>query len=66
MVALGYVEANQGNQAMEVAQNMRLLVPALYLVSAALQLIGLGLVYNLDKKSVEKMKQDLDARHNGQ
>ena len=63
MVALGYVEADQGNQAAAVAQNMRLLVPALYLLSAALQLVGLGLVYNLDKKSVEEMKNDLDARH---
>ena len=61
MVALGYVEADQGNQAAAVAQNMRLLVPALYLLSAALQLVGL--VYNLDKKSVEEMKNDLDARH---
>ena len=63
MVALGYVEADQGNQAAAVAQNIRLLVPALYLLSAALQLVGLGLVYNLDKKSVEEMKNDLDARH---
>lgn len=66
MVALGYVEADQGNQALAVAQNMRLLVPALYLLSAALQLVGLGLVYNLGKKSVEEMKNDLDARHFGQ
>ena len=65
MVALGYVSENEGNQAIEVAQNMRLLVPALYLVSAALQAVGLGLVYNLDKKSVETMKNELDARHNG-
>ena len=31
MVALGYVEADKGNQAFEVALNMRYLVAALYL-----------------------------------
>lgn len=62
MVALGYVGANEGNQTMEVATNMRYLVPALYLVSAALMFIGLGLVYNLDKKTLEEMQADLAAR----
>ncbi len=62
MVTLGYVEANGGSQTLEVAQNMRVLVPALYLFSAVLQLVGLGLVYNLDKKAVETMKNELDAR----
>ncbi len=62
MVALGYVEENKGSQTLEVAQNMRLLVPALYLFSAVLMLVGLGLVYNLDKRAVETMKNELDAR----
>jgi len=43
MVALGYVGANEGNQTAEVAMNMRYLVPSLYLLSAAMQFIGLGL-----------------------
>ncbi|MBP3648738.1 MAG: MFS transporter, partial [Clostridia bacterium] len=47
MVWLGYVGANEGNQTAEVALRMRYLVPALYLVSAALQLIGLKFIYNL-------------------
>ena len=62
MVFLGYVEANEGNQTMEVATNMRYFVPALYLFSAVLQFIGLGLVYNLGKKNLNKMQADLAAR----
>ena len=63
MAGLGYSEINAGNQLFSVALNMRYLVAVLYLVSAAMQLIGLGLIYNLDKKSVEKMNAELAARH---
>jgi GPH family glycoside/pentoside/hexuronide:cation symporter len=63
MVALGYVGANEGNQTAEVALNMRYLVAALYFVSAAMQFIGLGLVYNLDKKTTAKMQAELTERH---
>jgi len=62
MVALGYVGANEGNQTAEVAMNMRYLVPSLYLLSAAMQFIGLGLVYNLDKKTTAMMTSELAAR----
>ena len=62
MVALGYIGANEGNQTMEVATNMRYLVPALYLFSAIMQFVGLSLVYNLDKKTVTKMQEELAAR----
>ena len=62
MVALGYVEADKGNQAFEVALNMRYLVAALYLVSAILQFIGLALIYNLDKKTLERMESELRER----
>ncbi len=59
MVALGYVGANEGNQVWQVAVNMRYLVAATYLFSAILQFIGLGLVYNLDKKTLEQMNIEL-------
>ncbi len=59
MVALGYVGENEGNQVWEVAVNMRYLVAATYLFSAILQFIGLGLVYNLDKKTLAKMNEEL-------
>lgn len=62
MVALGYVGANEGNQTFEVALRMRYLVAVLYIVSAALQFIGLGLIYNLDKKTLTKMQEELAAR----
>ena len=63
MVALGYVGANEGNQTVEVANRMRYLVPALYFLSAAMQFIGLSLIYNLDKKNLAKMNAELAARH---
>lgn len=63
MAALGYVGANEGNQTAEAALNMRYLVAALYFVSAAMQFIGLGIVYNLDKKTTAKMQDELNTRH---
>ncbi len=59
MVALGYVGENEGNQVWQVAVNMRYLVAGTFLFSAVLQFIGLGLVYNLDKKTLEKMNTEL-------
>ena len=58
MVALGYVGANEGNQTWEVAVRMRYLVAAIYMIAAILQFIGLGLIYNLDKKTLEQMNQE--------
>ena len=63
MVALGYVGENEGNQLWEVAVRMRYLVAGTFLVSAVMQFIGLGLVYNLDKKTMETMNAELEARH---
>lgn len=59
MVALGYVGADEGNQVWQVAVNMRYLVAGTFLFSAVLQFIGLGLVYNLDKKTLAKMNEEL-------
>ena len=47
----------------DVAVNLRILVAALFLVSALMQFIGLALVYNLDKKTLAKMNEELAARH---
>ncbi len=63
MAGLGYSEINAGNQLFSVALNMRYLVAGLYLLSAIMQFVGLGIIYNLDKKSVEKMNAELTARH---
>lgn len=63
MAALGYVEANQGNQTFDVAMNMRYLVPGLYLLSAVMMFLGLAVVYNLDKKTLATMQKELEERH---
>ena len=46
----------------DVAINLRTLVAVLYLVSAVMQFVGLALVYNLDKKTLEKMNAELAER----
>ncbi len=43
----------------EFAVSLRTLVAVLFLASAVMQFIGLGLVYNLDKKTLAKMNADL-------
>ena len=47
----------------DVSSKIRMLVAILYLVAGIMQFIGLGLVYNLDKKTLEQMNEELDARH---
>ena len=59
MVAFGYVGADEGNQAWQVAVNMRYIVAATFMFSAILQFIGLGVIYNLDKKTLAKMNKEL-------
>jgi Na+/melibiose symporter-like transporter len=66
MAALGYSEINGGNQLFSVALNMRYLVAGLYLFAAVMQLVGLAIVYNLDKKTLAKMNAELAERHAGE
>ncbi len=44
------------------ALRLRILVAALFLVAAVMQFVGLALVYNLDKKTLNKMNEELEAR----
>ena len=46
----------------EVAVNLRTLVAVLYMVAAVMQFVGLALVYNLDKKTLTTMNEELAAR----
>ena len=46
----------------DVAVNLRTLVAALFLASAVMQFVGLALVYNLDKKTLAKMNEELEVR----
>jgi len=48
----------------ENALQIRGLIAILYLVAGIFQFVGLGLVYNLDKKTLTKMNEELAARHN--
>ncbi|MBR5546122.1 MAG: MFS transporter [Clostridia bacterium] len=47
----------------DFAVELRMLVAVLYMVAAVMMFIGLGLVYNLDKKSLARMTEELKARH---
>ena len=63
MGALGYIsELGTEGQSLATASNMCWLVAGLYMFSALLQFISLAFVYNLDKKTLEKMNADLAAR----
>lgn len=76
MNSLGYVNNavdEFGNESIDVtllswdvAVSLRYLVAALFLVSAIMQFVGLGLVYNLDKKTLAKMNAELEERRNGE
>ena len=63
MGALGYV-AKYGTigQSVQTAHNMCWLVAGLYMFSAILQFIGLAVVYNLDKKTMKQMNDELALR----
>lgn len=53
-------------QSAATASNMCWLVVGLYIFSAALMLIGLFVVYNLDKKTMARMASELEERRNVQ
>ena len=64
MGALGYVSKyGTIGQSAATAHNMCWLVASLYMFSAVLQFIGLALIYNLDKKTLNKMNAELTKRH---
>jgi len=50
-------------QSAQTAENMCWLVAILYLFSAVCQFVGVALVYNIDKKTVDKMNAELAERH---
>ena len=67
MGTLGYVsDLGTSGQSAATSYNMCWLVAGLYLFSAVVQFIGLGLIYNLDKKNMDKMNAELAARHNAE
>ena len=63
MGALGY-EAKLGTigQSAQTSHNMCWLVAGLYMFSAVVQFIGIAVIYNLDKKTLDKMTKELAER----
>ncbi len=60
---LGYVsDLGTAGQSAQTSYNMCWLVAGLYLFSAVLQFIGVAFIYNLDKKTLEKMNSELAER----
>ncbi len=62
MGLLGYVsKLGTEGQSIETAYNMCWLVSSLYLFSAVLMFVSIAFVYNLDKKTLAKMNNELEA-----
>ncbi len=59
--ALGFVSGIE-TQAPEVASHIRLLCTSIPVITCILELIGIGLVYDLTKEKTEKMYEVLEAR----
>jgi len=63
MGLLGYVSKyGTIGQSAETAHNMCWLVAGLYLFSAVVQFIGIAVIYNLDKKTLDTMTKELEER----
>ena len=56
---LGYNAKLGPDQTAAAALNMRYLTAGMYLLSAVIQFVAYGLIYNLDKKTLAKMEHDL-------
>ena len=63
--AVGYNAALGADQPVQIATNLRYLVPGMYLVGTVLALVAYGLIYNVDRKTLDQMNVDLEARHAG-
>ena len=60
---IGYVSSlGTIGQSAQTANNMCWLVAGLYTLSAVCQFVGVFLIYNIDKKTLEQMTKDLAAR----
>jgi len=63
MGVLGYdSKIKVGAQSAQTAMNMCWLVAGLYLFSAILMFVGIAVIYNLDKKTMAVMTEELAAR----
>lgn len=62
MAWLGYNGELGADQPFEVAEKMKWLVAALYTFSAVVMFVSIAFIYNLDKKKVAIMTEELNAR----
>ncbi len=62
MKGLGYDGKLGANQPFPVAENMKWLVAALYTFSAIVMFVSIAFIYNLNKKKVAQMTEELNAR----
>ena len=62
MAALGYNSELGAEQPLPVATNMRWLVAGLYAFCGIVMFISIALIYNLDKKTVAQMTEELNER----
>ncbi len=65
MGALGYDGSLGADQPFAVAQNMKWLVASLYSFSAIVMFVSITFVYNLSKKKVKEMNEELAQRRAG-
>ena len=63
--AVGYNAILGPDQPAQIATNLRYLVPGMYLVGTVLALVAYGLIYNVDRKTLDQLYGDLEARHAG-
>ncbi len=61
MTWVGYT-GNAAGETMAVATNIRYLVACMYFFAATCMFVGLGLIYNLNKKTLAQMQAELNAR----
>ena len=66
MAAIGYVSGAGAVQAAATVNNIYYLVNAVPVITCILELIGIGLIFNLDQKATETMYAELaERRANG-
>ena len=61
-LGLGYDEALGAAQPAAVATNMRYLVAGIYFVGSIIMFVGTKFIYNLDKKTLNQMTEELNSR----
>lgn len=61
--AIGYISGTGVVQSAATINNIYYLVNAVPVITCVLELIGIGLIFNLDKDTTDKMYADLAAKH---